>query len=252
MSVVDLNSDLGESYGNWRLGDDSAMLAIVSSANIACGFHAGDPSTLRAACAGAATNGVAIGAQVSFPDLLGFGRRHIDMTTQELRDAVLYQIAALDGFARAAGSRVTYVKPHGALYHAAASDERCAHAVAAAAHEYDDRLKMLSLPNSELLQAATARGLEPVGEAFADRAYRPDGGLISRREPNSVLSDPDVIARRVVQLAVDQSVVAVDGSTINVAARSLCVHGDTPGAVAIASAVRHALDRAGVDIEAFA
>lgn len=227
------------------------MLTIVSSANIACGFHAGDPSTLRAACEGAVANGVAIGAQVSFPDLVGFGRRHIDMTTPELRDAVLYQIAALDGFARTAGSRVTYVKPHGALYHAAANDERYARAVAAAAHEYDSSLKVLSLPNSELVRAAAALGLDAVGEAFSDRAYRPDGGLVSRHEPNSVLSDADVIAQRVVQMALDRSVVAADGSTITVDARSMCVHGDTPGAVAIASAVRRALDGAGVDIEAF-
>ncbi len=252
MPAIDLNSDLGESYGNWRIGDDAAMLEVVASANVACGYHAGDPSTLRATCRDAAANGVTIGAHVSYPDLVGFGRRHMDMAPEELRDAVLYQIAALDGFARAAASSVAYVKPHGALYHRAASDPSCASAIVAAAEEYDGDLKILSLPSSELLRAASAAGLEPVAEAFADRAYRPDGGLVSRREPGSVITDDEVIADRVVRMAVDGTVVAADGSTIAVEAHSVCVHGDTPGAVAIARSVRGALDQAGVEVRSFA
>lgn len=250
--MIDLNSDLGESFGTWRLGDDAAMLSIVTSANVACGYHAGDPTTLRTTCRGAVANGVTIGAHVSFPDLLGFGRRHLDMAPDELRDAVLYQLGALDGFARIAGSKVSYIKPHGALYHAVASDRRFAAAIVDAAAEFDDHLQIMCLPGSEVLLAAADAGLPAVGEAFADRAYRPDGGLVSRREPNSVITDPDRIAERVVQIAVDHTVVAADGSTIPIEAQSLCVHGDTPGAVAIARAVRSALDTAGVAMQAFA
>jgi UPF0271 protein len=244
--TIDLNSDLGESYGVWRLGDDEAMLGMVSSANVACGFHAGDPATLRATCRSAVAHGVAIGAQVSYPDLLGFGRRFIDIEPSELRDAVLYQLGALDAFAQVAGSEIAYVKPHGALYHAAVSDLGQARAVVDAAAEYDPSLAILGAPGSELLSAAESAGLETVVEAFVDRAYEPDGRLVSRREPGAVLTDIGEIAARAVRLAVDREVEAVDGSVVAVAARSLCVHGDTPGAVEIARAVRAALDEAGV------
>ncbi len=250
--MIDLNSDLGESFGTWRLGDDAAMLEVVTSANVACGFHAGDPSTLRATCAAAAARRVRIGAQVAYPDLVGFGRRFIDMDAAELRDAVLYQIGGLDAFARAAGSPVCYVKPHGALYHAAAGDPDVAAAVVGAAQEYRNDLAILGQPGSHLLRAADRAGLRGVGEAFADRAYQPDGGLVSRRRAGAVLTDPEAIATRVVQLATESTVVAVDGSTVRVDAESLCVHGDTPGAVEIAGSVRRALADAGVDIKAFA
>jgi 5-oxoprolinase (ATP-hydrolysing) subunit A len=249
--AVDVNSDLGESYGVWRLGDDEAMLEVVSSANVACGFHAGDPSVLRAACALAATRDVAIGAQVSYPDLLGFGRRHLDMTPDELRDAVLYQLGALDAFAQVAGSEVAYVKPHGALYHAAATDRDVADAIVAAAAEYDFSLTVLGLPDSELLKAAERAGLDAVGEAFADRAYRPDGGLVSRREAGAVITDVDDVARRAVRIAADHEVEAIDGSVVSVAARSICVHSDTPGAVDLARAVRQALGVAGIGVHRF-
>jgi UPF0271 protein len=249
--VVDLNADLGESFGVWKLGDDDAMLRVVTSANVACGFHAGDPSTLRAACAGAVANGVAIGAQVSYPDLVGFGRRFLDMDPRELRDAVLYQLGALDAFARAAGGRVAYVKPHGALYHAAAADGDQARAVVEAAHEYDPSLAVLGRPGSALLDAADARGLANVGEAFADRAYLPDGTLAPRSHAGSVLVDPATVARRAVDIAVTGNVRAVDGSAIRVEARSICVHGDTPGAVRLVEAVRDALEASGVGIRAF-
>jgi 5-oxoprolinase (ATP-hydrolysing) subunit A len=251
MVAIDLNSDLGESFGAWSFGDDDAMLAIVTSANVACGFHAGDPSVMRAVCRDAVSHGVAIGAQVSYPDLAGFGRRFLDMAPDELRDAVLYQLGALDGFTQVAGSGIAYVKPHGALYHAVAAQRPLADAVVAAAVEYDPSLAILGLPGSALLAAAEAAGLDAVPEAFVDRAYRPDGGLVSRRERGSVLTDPTTIAKRAVGMAVDREVIAADGSVLKIAARSLCVHSDTPGAVAIAGAVRDALDAAGVGVHRF-
>ena len=249
--AIDLNSDLGEAYGIWELGDDAAMLKVVTSANIACGFHAGDPSILRATCTEAIGRGVAIGAHVSYPDVLGFGRRHIHMEPTELRDAVLYQLGALDAFAQVARSEIAYVKPHGALYHAASTDPSVAQAVVSAAVEYDPALAILGAPGSELIAAADEADLESVAEAFVDRAYRPDGGLVSRREPGSVLTDSMEIAERAVRLAVDNEVEAVDGSIVTVRARSLCIHGDTPDAVAIARAVRAALDAAGVGVYRF-
>jgi UPF0271 protein len=251
MASIDLNSDLGESFGVWRLGDDEAMLDVVTSANVACGFHAGDPTVLRMTCGLAAGRGVAIGAQVSYPDLVGFGRRHLDMASDELRDAVLYQLGALDAFAQVAGAEVAYVKPHGALYHSAATDRRVADAVVAAAAEYDFSLAVLGLPDSELLRAAERAGLEAVGEAFADRAYRPDGGLVPRRDAGSVITDPEVVAVRAVRMATSGEVEAIDGTVVAVSARSICIHGDTPGAVDLARAVRDALVTAGVGIHRF-
>jgi len=248
---IDLNSDLGESFGVWRLGDDEAMLEVVSSANVACGFHAGDPSTLRRVCTAAVAGGVAIGAQVGYPDLAGFGRRHLDIDPDELRDAVLYQLGALDGFAQVAGSEVGYVKPHGALYHATIADPAQAGAVVAAAAEYDPSLAVLGAPGSPLLRLAEEAGLEPVGEAFADRAYLADGRLVPRGEPDAVLADPGEVAARAVRLAADHEVLAIDGTVVRVDARSLCVHGDTPGAVELAQAVRDALGEAGVGIHPF-
>ena len=251
MASIDLNSDLGESYGVWTLGDDEAMLDLVTSANVACGFHAGDPSTLRRVCAAAADRGVKIGAQVSYPDLMGFGRRHIDVDPAELRDLVLYQLGALDGFAQVAGTGVAYVKPHGALYHATVADTGQASAVVDAAREYDPSLAVLGAPGSALLHAADAAGLEPVAEAFADRAYLTDGRLVPRSEPGSVLTDPADVAARAVRLAVEREVVAIDGTVVKVAARSICIHGDTPGSVELARAVRAGLEVAGVDVHPF-
>ena len=251
MVAVDLNSDLGESFGVWRLGDDAAMLQLVTSANVACGFHAGDPSTLRAVCAGAVDSGVAIGAQVSFPDLAGFGRRAMDMEPAELRDAVLYQLGALDAFAQVAGAGVRYVKPHGALYHVASVDPAAAGAVVEAAAEYDPSLAVLGAPGSELLRRAETAGLEAVPEGFADRAYAPDGSLVSRRHAGALITDPVAAATQAVRLAGDRQVIAIDGSVIDVEARSICVHGDTPGAVELARAVRDSLTTAGVHLGAF-
>lgn len=249
--AIDLNSDLGESFGTWKLGDDDAMLDLVSSANVACGFHAGDPSTLRRVCQSAADRGVTIGAQVSYPDLVGFGRRFIDMDPAELRDAVLYQLGALDGFAQVAGAGVGYIKPHGALYHACISHPEQAEAVVAAAHEYDPSMAVLGAPGSPLLAVADARGMEPVAEAFADRAYLADGRLVPRTQDGAVLTDPAMVAARAVSIAVNHRVTAIDGTEVEVDARSICIHGDTPGAVEMAQAVRAGLEVASVGIHAF-
>lgn len=252
MSTVDLNADLGEGFGVWRLGDDEALLDVVTSANVACGFHAGDPTTMRRVCAGAARAGVAVGAQVSYRDLAGFGRRFIDVDPGELADDVLYQLAALDGIARAEGTRVRYVKPHGALYNATVTHEGQARAVVDAVVAHDPALPVLGLPGSVLLRTAETAGLRPVAEGFADRGYTADGGLVPRREPGALVHDPAEVARRAVRMAVEGTVVAVDGSTVPAAVESICVHGDTPGAVALAQAVRTALADAGAALAPFA
>lgn len=252
MAEIDLNSDLAESFGAWRLGDDAAMLDVVTSANLACGFHAGDPRTLRRACEDAAARDVTIGAQVSYRDLAGFGRRFIDVAPEDLSAEVLYQLGALDGLARAAGSAVRYVKPHGALYNAIVHHEVQAAAVVEAVLAYDRSLPVLGLPGSAWLRLAHEAGLPTVPEAFADRAYAPDGTLVPRTEPGAVLTDPDDVASRVVALARHGTVRAVDGSEVGVDARSVCVHGDTPDAVAVARAVRSALEEDGVSVRPFA
>jgi UPF0271 protein len=249
---VDLNSDLGESFGAWSMGDDAALLRLVSSANVACGFHAGDASTMLATCRGAAGNGVTVGAHVSYRDLAGFGRRSMDVPPAELRDEVLYQLAALAGLARVAGTSVRYVKPHGALYNRIVADERQARAVVDAVAAFDPRLALLGLAGSAVERAAEEAGVRFVREAFVDRGYRPDGTLVPRTEPGALLHDPAEIAARAVRMVTDGRVVAVDGSDIRVQVDSLCVHGDTPGAVAMARAVREALTAAGVGVEPFA
>jgi len=250
--VIDLNADLGESFGAWRLGDDEVLLALVTSANIACGFHAGDPLTIRRACAGAIARGVTIGAQVSYRDLAGFGRREKDVPPDELTAEVLYQIAALDGIARAEGGRVSYVKPHGALYNRCVRDPVQSAALAAAIGAYDARLPLLTLPGSEVGRVAAATGLTVVAEAFADRAYRADGTLVPRGQPGSVITDRAAVAARVATMATSRVLESVDGQRIPATFRSVCVHGDTPGAVALAAAVRDALEHAGVKVAPFA
>ncbi len=249
--AVDLNADLGESFGAWRLGDDAAMLSVVTSANVACGFHAGDPLTIRQACASAVANGVRIGAQVSYRDLAGFGRREMAVPSGELTAEVLYQIAALDGVARAEGGRVSYVKPHGALYNRAVWDPEQAAAVAAAIASYDAALPLLTLPGSAAATAAVDAGLEVVAEAFADRAYRDDGTLLPRGQPGAVLTDPGLVAARVAEMVQTGAVASVTGNRVPLQPRSICVHGDTPGAVALARAVRAAIERAGLTVAAF-
>ncbi|MFW6775547.1 LamB/YcsF family protein [Nocardioides sp. CPCC 205120] len=250
-TTVDLNSDVGESFGRWELGDDEAVLGLVTSANVACGFHAGDPTTLRTTCRLAVAGGVAIGAQVGYRDLAGFGRRFIDVEPRHLADDVLYQVGALDALARVDGGRVAYVKPHGALYNTVVHHEEQAQAVVDAVVALDPSLPVLGLPGSALLRRAEAAGLRTVREAFADRAYTPAGTLVSRREPGAVLHDPDEVAARVVRLVSEGTLVAVDGASVAVAAESVCVHGDSPGAVAMARAVRAGLEEAGVRLGAF-
>lgn len=251
MASVDLNADLGESFGTWQLGDDDAMLDLVTSANIACGFHAGDPATLRHSCQEAAKRGVRIGAQVGYPDRAGFGRRFIDVTPADLVADVIYQIGALQALARAAGADVAYVKPHGALYNAIVNHHDQARAVAEAVHAVDPGLPVLGLAGSVFFEEAERLGLRTVAEAFADRSYRPDGQLVSRRERNAVLHDPADIAERVASMVQSGRVVAVDGSTISITVESVCVHGDSPGAVQIATAVRDRLITEGVELTAF-
>ncbi|MEV4276834.1 LamB/YcsF family protein [Actinoplanes xinjiangensis] len=238
---MDLNADLGEGFGAWRLGDDDALLDVVTSANVACGFHAGDPSTMASVCRRAVEKGVAIGAQVGYRDLAGFGRRRIDYAHDELRDDIVYQIGALEAFCRIAGDRVRYVKPHGALYNTAAVDELQASAVVAAVVAYDPALPILCQPGSVLAVRAAEAGLTAIGEGFADRGYLPDGRLVPRSRPDALVHDPDEVVARVVQMAVDSSVTAVDGSTVECRVRSICLHGDTPGAVRLARAVRDGL-----------
>jgi UPF0271 protein len=252
MSTIDLNSDLGEGFGRWSLGDDATMLGLVTSANIACGFHAGDPLVIRETVLGARDAGVAIGAHVGYRDLAGFGRRNMDVSSAELISDVIYQIGALQGIARAAGSTVTYVKPHGALYNTIVHDARQAQDVVTAVREIDPTLALLGLPGSEVLRAADKAGLRSVTEAFADRAYTPTGTLVSRKEAGSVLHHAEEVAARMVQLATDGTLTAIDGSTIRVSAESICVHGDSPGATEMAAHVRRALTAAGIDITAFA
>lgn len=250
--VLDLNADLGEGFGVWRLGADDALLELVSSANVACGFHAGDPSTMRAVCAVAARRGVAVGAHVGYRDLAGFGRRFLDVEPGELRDDVVAQIGALQAFARAAGTAVTYVKPHGALYNAIVHHEKQAVAVAAGVRDAAPGCAVLGLPGSAWLAAAEEAGLRAVPEAYADRGYTAAGTLVPRSEPGALLTDPDAVVARVLRLARDNTVEAVDGTSVRVAARSVCLHGDTPGAVALAAAVRAGLTAAGIRIESFA
>ncbi len=251
MAGIDLNADLGEGFGVWQLGDDDAMLGIVSSANVACGFHAGDPAGLLRVCRSAAERGVRIGAQVGCRDLAGFGRRFIDVDAAELIADVVYQIGALQAIAQASGTTVSYVKPHGALYNAIVGNREQAAAVAEAVQLVDGALPVLGMAGSALFDEATRRGLRTVAEAFADRAYRPDGRLVSRREPGAVLHDPAAIADRVVTMVNSGQVTAVDGSPIPVSLESVCVHGDSAGAVQIAAAVRDRLKASGVDIRAF-
>jgi UPF0271 protein len=251
-AVIDLNADLGEGFGIWRLGDDDALLEVVTSANVACGFHAGDPSTMRRVCARAVAGGVSIGAQVSYRDLAGFGRRFMDVAPAELTDDVLYQLAALDGIARAEGGRVRYLKPHGALYNAAVHHEGQARALVDAVVAYDRALPVLGLPGSALLREAEAAGLRTVPEGFADRGYTPEGTLVPRRSPGALVSDPDLVAERAVRMAVEGVVVAVDGTAVDLSVESVCVHGDTPGAVELARRVRTALAGAGLRTAPFA
>ena len=251
MARIDLNSDLGEGYGAWTMGDDAAMLAVVSSANVACGFHAGDPAGILSTLREAAARGVAVGAHVGYPDRVGFGRRPMDVAPADLEADVIYQIGALQGLARAAGTRVSYVKPHGALYNTIAHDARQAAAVIAGVRAVDPSLVLMGLAGAPVLAQARAAGLAVMAEAFADRAYQPDGQLVSRRAAGAVLHDPALVAARMLRLATEGVIEAVDGSSLRLEAGSICVHGDSPGAVAMARQIRETLVQASVTIAPF-
>lgn len=251
MTTIDLNSDLGENVPDRVVSDDVSMLAIVTSANVACGFHAGSPEGIRATLDAAIANGVVIGAHPGYRDYEGFGRVDVDVDSATLQAQVEYQLGALGGLACAAGGRLRYVKPHGALYNTMAYDRRLAADVVAAIRAVDPSLVLLSLAGSDALDVAEQAGLTVIPEAFADRAYQPDGQLVSRREPGSVLHDPDVVADRVVRLCEHGVIRAVDGTDVRVEARSVCVHGDSRGAVAMASRIRERLREAGVHVAPF-
>ncbi|MCX7629240.1 MAG: 5-oxoprolinase subunit PxpA [Geminicoccaceae bacterium] len=251
-TTVDLNSDLGESFGAWNMGDDEAMLDIVSSANLACGFHAGDPLVMWRSCARAKERGVAIGAHPSFLDLWGFGRRPIlGERPEDIVKHCVYQIGALQAIAAAVGHRVTHVKPHGALGNMAAEDEGLAEAVAEATRLCGRELVLVAMPGSALERAGERKGLEVAREVFADRAYDDRGMLVSRKLPGAVLHDPEEAARRVVRMLEEGAVTSASGKKIPVRIDTICVHGDNPKAVAMARAVRTALERAGVRIRPF-
>ncbi|MGH9067513.1 MAG: LamB/YcsF family protein [Acidimicrobiales bacterium] len=249
--MIDLNSDLGEGFGVYRLGDDEEILSVVSSANVACGFHGGDPRVMARTVRTAVDRGVVLGAHVSYPDRVGFGRRYIDAEPEDLMWDVVYQIGALDGIARTAGSRVRYVKPHGALYNRIAKDEVQARAVVEGVAAYDKALVLMTLPGSAVLAAAHAVGLPTVTECFADRAYTPDGRLVPRGQPGAVIDDEATVVARATQMATDGTVTSIDGATVDVSARSICLHSDTPDAGVLAKGIRAGIEAAGVQIAPF-
>jgi UPF0271 protein len=247
---VDLNSDVGESFGAYTIGSDPVLLPHITSANVACGFHAGDPAVMRATVALAKQHGVAVGAHPGFPDLLGFGRRDLYATPREVEDFVVYQIGALAAVAGAQGVRLQHVKPHGALFNMAVNDAALADAIARATAAVDRSLILFGLPGSQLVRAGERAGLRTASEVFADRAYEPDGTLVSRRKPGAVIHDAGMVVGRVIRMAKDRSVVAVDGSTVPLEIDTICVHGDTPGAADLAARIRQALTAAGVQVTA--
>jgi UPF0271 protein len=247
-TTIDLNADVGEGFGPWPMGDDAGLIPLVSSVNVACGFHAGDPAGIARTIAHAIAAGAAIGAHPGYPDLVGFGRREMDLTPDELEAAIVYQVGAVAALARAAGTDLRHVKPHGALYNRAARDAATAERVARAVRSVSADLVLVGLAGSVSLDAGRAAGLTVAAEAFADRAYEPDGSLRSRRLPGALVTDPADAAARAVRLATSGEAEAADGSTLRIDADTLCIHGDTPRAARIARAVRRALQSAGVAI----
>jgi 5-oxoprolinase (ATP-hydrolysing) subunit A len=247
---VDINSDLGESFGAYSIGHDAGLMRAITSANVAAGFHAGDPSVLRDTVRLAKSSGVAVGAHPGFPDLVGFGRRELNVTTSEAEDMVLYQVAAVAGVAAAEGVRIQHVKPHGALFNMAVRNKELSAAIARAVAAYDRALILFGLPGSEILAAGRDAGLRVAAEVFADRAYEPDGSLASRRKPGSVIHDADAVVARAVRMVKDRTVVATDGSVVALEADTICVHGDTPGSDALAAKIRAGLEAAGITVKA--
>jgi UPF0271 protein len=250
MMRIDINADMGESFGAYTIGHDEGLMKSITSANIAAGFHGGDPSVLRATIRLARAHGVAVGAHPSYPDLVGFGRRAMAVSPREAEDFVLYQIAAVGGVAQAEGVRMQHVKAHGELFNVAARDPDLAGAIARAVAAYDKSLILFAMPGSEMLKAGMALGLRTVTEVFADRAYEPDGSLMSRRKAGAVIHDPAAVVERAVRMVRGRSVVASDGSVVPLEADTICVHGDTPGADALAAKVRAGLEQAGIVVRA--
>jgi UPF0271 protein len=247
---VDLNSDIGESFGAYTIGQDPILLTHITSANVACGFHAGDPGVMRTTVATAKEHGVAVGAHPGFPDLVGFGRRELQATPREVEDFVVYQIGALAAIAATQGMRLQHVKPHGALFNMAVRDAALADAIARATVAVDRSLILFGLPGSELIAAGRRAGLRTASEVFADRAYEPDGTLVSRRKPGAVIHEANEVVQRVVRMATERTVVAVNGSVVGLELDTICVHGDTPGAAELTARIRGALGAAGVDVRA--
>ncbi|WP_033534955.1 LamB/YcsF family protein [Bordetella trematum] len=252
ITTLDLNCDMGESYGAWRMGDDAAVLPLVSSANIACGFHGGDPGTMRQTVALALQHGVALGAHPSLPDLAGFGRRVMQLSPQEAYDAVVYQIGALAGVAASQGARLHHVKAHGALYNMAARDPALARAICAAVRDVDSGLMLYGLAGSAWIEQGHAAGLRVAQEVFADRSYQDDGSLTARHQPGAMITDPAQAVAQVLQMVREGSVTSVSGKTVRLQADTLCIHGDQPGAADFARAIRQALQTAGIAVRAAA
>ena len=245
---IDLNADVGESFGAYSIGCDAGLIASVTSVSVAAGFHAGDPSILRATIRLAVEHGAAIGAHPGLADLAGFGRREMSIPAREVEDLVLYQIAVVAGVAEVEGARLRHVKPHGALYNMAARNEDLARAIARATAAVDSRLTLFGPPGSQLLKAGRAAGLRVAAEGFADRAYAPDGSLVSRKAPGAVIHDSDVVLSRAVRMVKERRVVAADGSTLPIDIDTLCIHGDTPGADRLAARLRAGLEAAGITV----
>ena len=247
---IDLNADVGESFGAYTIGHDAGLMRSITSANIAAGFHAGDPSVLRETIRMAKASGVAVGAHPGFPDLVGFGRRELFVAPKEAEDFVLYQIAAVAGVAAAEGVRMQHVKPHGALFNMAVRNAELAAAIARAVARFDPSLILFGLPGSEILKAGRAAGLRVAAEVFADRAYEADGSLASRRKPGSIIHDADAVVSRAVRMVKDRTVVALDEAVVALEADTICIHGDTPGSDALAASLRAGLEAAGVTVQA--
>ncbi|HPX03348.1 MAG TPA: 5-oxoprolinase subunit PxpA [Synergistaceae bacterium] len=248
MYKIDLNSDIGESFGAYRMGDDAAVMDAVTSANVACGFHAGDPLVMNKTIKNCAAKGVAVGAHPGYPDLVGFGRRNMKCTPEEEYADCLYQIGALSAFCRANGLTLQHVKPHGAMYNQAAKDPELAKAIARAVKDSGENVILMGLANSEFEKAAKEIGIPFAAEAFADRGYMPDGSLVPRSQPGAIIHDVDEAAKRVVRMVTEGKVEAVDGTVINFRPQSICMHGDTPEAVEMAKTVRRELEAAGVKV----
>jgi len=247
---VDLNADVGESFGAWSLGQDPALMSSITSASVACGFHAGDPGVMRATVALALEHGVAVGAHPGFPDLAGFGRRELQVSPRDVEDFVVYQIGALAGIAAAQGVRLQHVKPHGALFNMAVRDAALADAIARAVTMIDKSMILFGLPGSELVAAGRRAGLRTACEVFADRAYRSDGTLVPRQEEGAVIHDAAAVEQRVIEMVRDQAVRALDGTRVPLTVDTICVHGDTPGAAELAARIRASLEKAGVEVKA--